>query len=76
MSEKSLIAALRKDYESLPSEERIEKIKELVAESEDNRKFLKKFFPEFYAEAFLSRSRVAARKWESGSRGVLAVKHR
>lgn len=68
MTETHLVAALRKGYAALAPADRKQKIRELVAESEDNRKFIRKFFPNFYAEAFPSRSRGAARTWEAGSR--------
>jgi len=56
MSETSFIKVLRLDYKSLKPADRKQKIRELVAESEENKKFIQKFFPEFYAETFSSRS--------------------
>jgi hypothetical protein len=59
MSEASFINALRLDYKNLKPSDRKQKIRELVAESEENKKFIKRFFSKFYAEAFPSRSREA-----------------
>lgn len=68
MSEASFINALRVDYASLKPADRKQKIRELVAESEKNKRFIQKFFPEFYAEAFPSRPRAAGRTWAANSR--------
>jgi len=59
MSEASFINALRLDYKNLKLLDRKQKIRELVTESEANERFIKRFFPKFYAEAFPSRSREA-----------------
>ena len=76
MSESSFIIDLRSDYKSLKPSERKRKIREVAAESEENKKFIKKFFPEFYAEAFPSRLRAAGRKWGANSRRGLSAKLR
>ena len=76
MSEKSLISALRRDYAKLDPSDRKQKIRELIAESAENRTFIKNYFPEFYAEVYPTRSRAAVKTWKSGSRGALAAKHR
>ena len=76
MSEKSLITALRKDYTKLDPADRKQKIRELIKESAENRNFIKSHFPEFYAEVYPVRSRVAVKTWKSGSRAALAAKHR
>lgn len=76
MSENTLIAALRKDYAKLAPSDRKQKIRELVAESTENRTFIKNYFPEFYAEVYPARSRAAVKRWKSGSRAALAAKHR
>jgi len=54
MSEKTFIADLHADFKKLSASDRKKKIRELVADSEDNRNFIKEFFPEFYGEAFPS----------------------
>lgn len=48
--------------------DRIKNIRDLVEESEENRKFIQEYLPQLYAEAFpsSSRSRVSA-TMESGS---------
>ena len=76
MSEKTLISALRRDYAKLDPADRKQKIRELVAESAENRNFIKSYFPEFYAEVYPARSRAAVKAWKSGSRAALAAKHR
>lgn len=59
------VAALRQQYGNLEAEDRKQKIRELVAESDEIKEFIQKEFPEFFAEAFPSRSSSA------GSRSVL-----
>ena len=76
MSEKTLIAALRRDYAKLDPADRKQKIRELIAESAENRTFIKNYFPEFYAEVYPVRPRVAVKQWKSSSRAALAAKHR
>jgi hypothetical protein len=76
MAEADLLKALRQDYKKLDSADRKQKIREIAAESKENKKFIQKFFPEFCAEAFPSRDRRAARKWESSSRPGLCSKLR
>jgi hypothetical protein len=76
MAEADLIKALRQDYKKLDSADRRQKIREIAAESKENKKFIQKFFPEFYDEAFPSRARGVARKWGSSSRPGLSSKLR
>jgi hypothetical protein len=76
MSESDFVNDLRLDYKKLQPAVRKQKIKKLAAHSEERRKFIKKFFPEFYAEAFPSRSRGAGRKWGSGSLSERSAKRR
>lgn len=71
--EDHFISALREAYAALDPEDRKQKIVELLAESEDNEKFIREYFPEFLEEAFPSRP-VAARKWESSARTGLCAK--
>jgi hypothetical protein len=76
MAESDLIRALRMDYMKLAPSDRKKKIRELAAESRENKKFIREFFPEFYAEAWPSRSRAAGRRLGSGSRPGLYAKPR
>ncbi|HEX4537419.1 MAG TPA: hypothetical protein VH140_10760 [Candidatus Acidoferrum sp.] len=68
MSESDFLIDLRRDYGKLQPSVRKQKIRKLAAESKESKKFIMKFFPEFYAEAFPSRARVADRPWGSSSR--------
>lgn len=76
MSESDFLLDLRRDYGKLQPSVRQQKIRKLVAESKENQKFVMKFFPEFYAEAFPSRARAAGRSWGSSSRPGLSAKRR
>lgn len=76
MSESDFLNDLRLDYGKLQPSVRKQKIRKLAAESQENKKFLKKFFPEFYAEAFPSRTRAAVRSLGSGSRSARSAKRR
>jgi len=49
-----LIKAIAKKYAKMSTDERIKKIRKLVAKSVANRDFIRKFFPEFYQEAILT----------------------
>jgi hypothetical protein len=76
MSESDFLNDLRLDYGKLQPSVRKQKIRKLAAESPENKKFLKKFFPKFYAEAFPSRTRAAVRSLGSGSRSARSAKRR
>ncbi len=76
MSESDFLNDLRLDYSKLPSAIRKQKIRKLASQSAERKKFIKKFFPDFYAEAFPSRSRAVGRMWESGSRPERSAKRR
>jgi predicted urease superfamily metal-dependent hydrolase len=76
MSESDFLNDLRRDYGKLQPSARKQKIRKLVAESKEDEKFVMKFFPEFYAEAFPSRTRAAGRLWGSNSRSGLSAKRR
>jgi len=65
MSESDFLIDLRRDYGKLQPSVRKQKIRKLAAESLENKKFIMKVFPEFYAEAFPSRARAAGRPWGS-----------
>jgi hypothetical protein len=76
MSESDFLIDLRRDYGKLQPSVRKQKIRKLAAESLENKKFIMRVFPEFYAEAFPSRARAAGRPWGSSSRSGLSAKHR
>jgi len=73
------VVALREQYEALAPSDRKKKIRELVAESKDNEKFIRQQFPEFFAEAFTASNRSknrAGRRSVSSARSGLAAKRR
>ena len=51
MGEEHLIAVMVKRYASMPPEKRMVEIRKLARQSSDIREFLKKSFPDLYAEA-------------------------
>ncbi len=77
------IAVLRQRYSALSAPERKGKIREFVAESREQAEFIRKNFPEFFAEAFpstnrtsTSSSRRAGKRLASGERPARAAKRR
>ena len=52
MSEIHLLTAMAQKYAKMTASERIKKIKKLVAKSKANRDFIRKYYPDFYDEAF------------------------
>ena len=73
MAEKELVAAIGKKYGKMSRTRRIKTIRGLSA---DGLKFMRRFFPEFYAEAFPRRTRAASESWESDSQPALYAKTR
>jgi len=52
VSEKQLTAAIEQRFRSMSRRERIAKIRELVCESAEEERFIRKTFPGLYREAF------------------------
>ena len=75
MSEIHLLMAIGQKYATMAAGERIERIKKLVAKSEANRDFIRKYYPEFYQEAFPS-ARAAGERKESARHPALCAEHR
>ncbi|MGB2639518.1 MAG: hypothetical protein WBL56_13635 [Candidatus Acidiferrum sp.] len=73
MSEKQLVEAIGKKYASMNRGKRIKTIRSL---GDEGTGFIRKFFPEFYLEAFPKRARSASGSWQSSSRRALAAKTR
>ena len=73
MAEKHLIAAIGEKYDAMSRRKRIKIIQSLDS---DGIKFIKKFFPRFYAEAYPQVSRSASGSWESDSRPAQYAKSR
>jgi len=72
LAEKQLIEAIGKKYAKMGRARRIRTIRSLSA---DGAEFIRRFFPEFYAEAF-PESREARGDWQSDSRSALYAKSR
>jgi len=75
LAEIHLLTAIMKKYAKMGVPERIKKIKKLVAKSEANEEFIRKYFPDFYEEAFPSLC-AAGGSWESAPRSALSAKTR
>jgi len=52
MSQKQLAAVIDRRFRALSRQKRITKIRELVGESAEDERFIRKAFPELYREAF------------------------
>lgn len=52
MSFESFAGRIAAEWQELSPEARIERVRKLVQESENNRQFMQKYFPKEYAEAF------------------------
>jgi len=75
LSEIHLLTAIAQKYAKMTASERIKKIKKLVAKSKANRDFIRKYYPDFYAEAFPS-ARAAGESWESDRQPALSARPR
>ena len=75
LAEIHLLTAIAQKYARLSVSDRIRKIKKLVAKSAANRDFLRKFYPDFYEEAFPT-ARAAGETKGSGRRAALSAEPR
>jgi hypothetical protein len=73
LAEKQLVEAIGKKYAKMSRARRIRTIRSLSA---DGAEFIRRFFPEFYAEAFRQTGRSASGSSESDSRPELYAKTR
>ena len=73
MAQKDLVTAIGKKYSKMSRTQRIKTIRGL---SEDVLKFIRRFFPDFYAEAFPAASSSAGGPLESDSHSALYAKSR
>jgi hypothetical protein len=73
LAEKHLIKAIGEKYSKMGRKKRVETIRALSA---DGAKFIRKFFPDLYEEAFPRPSREASASSESDSRPALSAKSR
>jgi hypothetical protein len=79
VSEDHFVSELRKEYAALEPGDRKKKIRELVAESKDNKQFILASFPDFFSEAFpvsKNGSNRVGRKSVSSVRSAQAAKRR
>ena len=73
LAEKQLVEAIGKKYAKMSRARRTRTIRSLSAEGVE---FIRRFFPEFYAEAFPQTGRSASGSSESNSRPELYAKTR
>lgn len=52
MTDIHLLTAIAQQYARMSAADRIKKIKKLTAKSAANRDFIRKYYPDFYGEAF------------------------
>jgi hypothetical protein len=52
MSEKHLIAAIARKYKEMPRKKRVTIVREFAARSAADKRFFRRYFPEFFNEAF------------------------
>ena len=78
MSDIHLITAIAKKYATMSVAERVKKIRKLITGSEVNEKFIRKYYPEFYQEAFptTTTSSSADANLESNQPQTLSAKTR
>jgi hypothetical protein len=75
VSEIHLLTAIAKKYAKMTASERIKKIKKLVAKSKANRDFIRKYYPDFYEEAFPT-AHAARENWGSARQPALSARLR
>lgn len=75
MSDIHLLTAIAKKYARMSPSERIKKVRKLVAQSDANDRFIRKYYPEFYEEAFPT-ARAAGAGWGSTQPQTLSAKTR
>ncbi|MHB8502665.1 MAG: hypothetical protein ACYDCG_07750 [Candidatus Acidiferrales bacterium] len=77
MPKDHFVSVLRREYAALRPSDRKQKIRELVAESPENEKFIRENFPKFFVEAFAEhRSNGAGQKSVSNAQPELVAKRR
>ena len=59
MADIHLITAIAKRYAKLAFNERVKKVRKLVARSRSNEVFIRKYFPDLYEEAFPTSSSIS-----------------
>ena len=72
MSQIHLLTAIAQKYAKMTTSERIKKVRKLVAKSKANRDFIRKYYPDFYEEAFPT-ARAAGARSESDRRPALSA---
>jgi hypothetical protein len=75
VSDIHLLTAIAKKYACLSTGERIKKVRKLVGKSPENKRFIRKYFPDLYDEA-CSTSHGARASSESSQQHALSAKPR
>jgi len=73
VSEIHLLTGIAQKYAKMTASERIKKIKKLAAKSRANRDFIRKYYPDFYEEAFPT-ARAARESLESARQPALSAR--
>jgi len=76
MSEKHLIQAISARYKALPRRKRVAEIREFADRSADDSKFIQKYFPDLYREAFRAPASSAGGRSAATRRSKRAAKRR
>ena len=58
MSETDLIEAVARRFKVLPKQERVKSIREFASQSEADKRFVRRYFPDLFKEAFRSSATV------------------
>jgi hypothetical protein len=58
MSEAHLIEAVARRFKVLPKKERVKSIREFASQSEADKRFIRRYFPDLFKEAFRSSATV------------------
>jgi len=62
MSETHLIEAVARRFKALPKKERVRSIRVFAAKSEADKRFIRRYFPDLFEEAFRSSAAVPRSK--------------
>ena len=76
MSEEHLIEAIAAGYKALPRRKRVAEVRKFVARSGADAKFIQKFFPDLYQEAFRPPAPSASARLKVIRRNKRAAKRR
>jgi hypothetical protein len=71
MSKAHLIEAVASRLKVLPKRERVKSIREFASQSEADKRFIRRYFPDLFKEAF--RSSAAAHRHKHPGQGALRI---